>query len=284
VSTRDPLVGTTVGGRYEVMSVIGRGATSIVYLVRDVTTGKDQALKALRALDAQARRRLVREMQAVDRIVHPNIVRLSDIGEGDDGTMFLVMEYVRGFDLATVISNDGLEPIRAIRIAEQIASALEAAHAKGVVHRDLKPENVLLVDTEGARDVVKILDFGIAKVAGAPSLTATGWIVGTPGFIAPEALVGAPIDNRSDIYSFGVLLYEMLTATLPYDATGSSELVVKTATSDPITLRDRKPSLPAALETFVMRCLEKSPGDRPQDASEVLRELATLGADSGVGP
>src|SRR5688572_10246385 len=216
----DPLIGKTIGGRYRLISRLGSGGMSSVYLARHVMIDRLMAIKTLRrdlAQDPVQRDRFIREARAVNRINHENIVEITDFGESDDGLVYLVMEYVPGEPLLKAFARGPFEPGRAIHISDQIAGALGRAHQMGVVHRDLKPENILLVPRKGRPDFVKILDFGIAKILDAPSLTGSQQIFGTPGYIAPEYIQSTNIDGRADLYSLGVILYEMITGALPFD-------------------------------------------------------------------
>ncbi|MEM1416513.1 MAG: protein kinase [Myxococcota bacterium] len=273
---KDPLVGKTVGGRYRLISRLGAGGMSSVYLARHVMIDRLVAVKTLRrdlAQDPVQRDRFIREARAVNRINHDNIVEITDFGETDDGLVYLVMEYVPGEPLLKALDEAPFPPARAIHIAEQIGRALGRAHQMGVVHRDLKPENVVLVARKSGKDFVKILDFGIAKILDAPSLTGSQQIFGTPGYIAPEYIQSTTIDGRADIYSLGVILYEMVTGALPFDYEYPGDLLVKHVTDPPIPPRQRFASVEEPLEAFILRCLEKEPENRFRDAYHFVDEL-----------
>jgi serine/threonine protein kinase len=273
---RDPLVGRTIGGRYRLLSRIGSGGMSSVYLARHVLIDRLMAIKTLRrdlAEDPVQRDRFVREARAVNRINHPNIVEITDFGEAEDGLVYLVMEYVPGEPLLTALQSAPLDAMRALDIVEQCGKALARAHQMGVVHRDLKPDNILLLSQNGRADFVKILDFGIAKILDAPSLTGSQQIFGTPGYIAPEYIQSTVIDGRADLYSLGVILYEMVTAALPFDYEYPGDLLVKHVTEPPVRPSARQPGVPAALEALVLRCLAKDPEKRFRDAFHFLDEL-----------
>jgi tRNA A-37 threonylcarbamoyl transferase component Bud32 len=275
----DPLIGRTVGGRYRLISRLGAGGMSAVYLARHTTIDRLMAIKTLRrdlALDPVQRDRFVREARAVNRINHENIVEITDFGESDDGMVYLVMEYVPGETLLTSMSAGPFSSARALDIAEQIAGALARAHQMGIVHRDLKPENILLLQKRGRADFVKLLDFGIAKIMDAPSLTGSQQIFGTPGYIAPEYIQSTHIDGRADLYSLGVILYEMVTGALPFDYEYPGDLLVKHVTEPPIPPRLRLESVDPVMEEFVLRCLRKSPQERFRDAFHFLAELAAV--------
>jgi serine/threonine-protein kinase len=286
----DPLIGRTIGGRYRLIQRLGSGGMSSVYLARHVLIDRLMAIKTLRrdlATDPIQRDRFIREARAVNRINHENIVEISDFRETEDGLLYLVMEYVPGESLLKAMAEGPFSPARALDIVEQAASALARAHQMGVIHRDLKPENLLLVQRRDRPDFVKLLDFGIAKLTDQPSLTGSQQIFGTPGYIAPEYIQSANIDGRSDLYSLGVILYEMVTGALPFDYEYPGDLLIKHVTEPPIRPSLRRPGLPAPIEELVLRCLEKSPDDRFRDAFHFLEELRAvrerLGSDLSWG-
>ena len=275
-AVQDPLLGKTVAGRYRLISRLGAGGMSNVYLARHVLIDRLVAVKTLRrdlSRDPVQRDRFIREARAVNRINHENIVEITDFGETDDGLVYLVMEYVPGEPLLDALSEAPFAPCRALHVAEQIAGALGRAHQMGVVHRDLKPENVLLVPIRDAEDEVKILDFGIAKIMDAPSLTGSQQIFGTPGYIAPEYIQSTAIDGRADLYSLGVILYEMVTGALPFDYEYPGDLLVKHVTERPVRPSRRHSAVEPAMERLILRCLEKDPSDRFRDAYHFLEEL-----------
>ena len=272
----DPLIGRTIGGRYRLIQRLGTGGMSSVYLARHVLIDRLMAIKTLRrdlASDPVQRDRFIREARAVNRINHENIVEISDFRETEDGLLYLVMEYVPGDSLLKAMGDGPFPPLRALDIAEQAAGALARAHQMGVIHRDLKPENLLLVQRRDRADFVKLLDFGIAKLMDQPSLTGSQQIFGTPGYIAPEYIQSANIDGRSDLYSLGVILYEMVTGALPFDYEYPGDLLIKHVTEPPIRPSLRRPGLPQPIEELVLRCLEKSPDKRFRDAFHFLEEL-----------
>ncbi len=281
----DPLLGRTLGGRYRLIQRLGSGGMSTVYLARHVLIDRLMAIKTLRrdlAADPVQRDRFLREARAVNRIHHENIVEITDFGESDDGLVYLVLEYVPGDSLLRVMSQEPFTIGRALDVVAQIGSALARAHQMGVVHRDLKPENVLLVQRKDRPDFVKLLDFGIAKILDAPSITSSEQIFGTPGYIAPEYIKNATLDGRADLYSLGVIFYEMVTGALPFDYQYPGDLLVKHVTEAPVPLHRRRAGLPSALEAFVLRCLEKDPSDRFRDAFQFLEQLEAL--RSSLGP
>ncbi len=272
----DPLIGKTVGGRYRLISRLGAGGMSSVYLARHVMIDRLMAIKTLRrdlAQDPVQRDRFIREARAVNRINHENIVEITDFGESDDGLVYLVMEYVPGDSLLKIMGDGPMKASRALHIARQVGLALGRAHQMGIVHRDLKPENVLLVQRPGRPDFVKILDFGIAKILDAPSLTGSQQIFGTPGYIAPEYIQSTDIDGRADLYSVGVMLYELITGALPFDYEYPGDLLVKHVTEEPIPPSRRLPSIDPPVEELILRCLRKDPAERFRDAFHFLEEL-----------
>ena len=273
----DPRLGRTVAARYRLISRLGSGGMSTVYLARHVLIDRLVAVKTLRrelARDPVQRDRFIREARAVNRINHENIVEITDFGETDDGMVYLVMEYVPGEPLSVGLRSAPFSPARSLHIAEQIAAALGRAHQMGVVHRDLKPENVLLVPTRNEQDDIKILDFGIAKIMDAPSITGSQQIFGTPGYIAPEYIQSTAIDGRADLYSLGIILYEMTTGTVPFDYEYPGDLLVKHVTERPVPPSERHPAVELPMERLILRCLEKDPDHRFRDAYHFLSELS----------
>jgi serine/threonine-protein kinase len=292
--TNDPYIGRTIAARYRLIRRLGSGGMAAVYLARHVMIDRMSAIKILRqdfSLNPTHRERFLREARAVNRINHENIVEITDYGEMD-GVAYLVMEYVDGHTLHDELRAGAFHWLRAARIATQIASALGRAHQMGVVHRDLKPENVLVVKRarevgasipprgDAAADFVKLTDFGIAKIIDAPALTFSEHLFGTPGYIAPECIEGTPVDRRTDLYSLGVVLYEMITGCLPFDARGA-ELLAAPLTSAPIPPSARTAGVLPELESLVLQMLSKSKEDRPHDAFSVQELLAGLCAREG---
>ena len=274
----DRLVGVTLDGRYYIERKIGEGGMGVVFAARHLVIERPLAIKVLKrevARDSSTIKRFVQEARAASRIGHPNIVDVTDFGTTPDGMTYSVMEYVDGTTLSAALKRSApLSPERALPIAAQIAQALGAAHDKGIVHRDLKPENVFLVNRDGRRDFVKIVDFGIAKVTAlddagqvpasprpdGPRLTRAGAVFGTPEYMAPEQAAGrSDTDNRVDVYALGTILYEMLTGRVPH----KSESMVRTLAMqmlDPIELPSKiRPDLSfdPELEAVVMRALAK---------------------------
>ncbi len=258
---------------------IGRGGMGSVYRARDVRLERDVAIKVVRAellSDPDARRRFRREAQLVARLQHPSIVSVFDYGTFPDGAAYLVMELVRGEDLRRLMTREGrLPPPRAARILSQICAAIDAAHREGILHRDLKPENILLIGGEGE---VKVLDFGVAKLFGedrplddgspGATLTVEGTILGTPAYMAPEQLRGEPLDERSDVFSLGVMAFEMLSGDLPFGRGPLADIVLRQARGVPALRKDAgSPDIPPALERAVQTALGMDASMRPPSPS-----------------
>ncbi|MDJ0762369.1 MAG: serine/threonine-protein kinase [Myxococcota bacterium] len=281
----DPLQGRIVLSRYRVNARLARGGMSSVYLTRDMQSGKLYAMKVLRqdlVLRPRARTRFLNECKAIQRIDHPNVVRIFDIGEMDDGRICLVMEYVPGAALRKLLKDGAMPLVDVISIIRDVTAGLAAAHDQCIIHRDLKPENVLIPpraarQREGAPNV-KIVDFGIARILDAPRITTTQHVMGTPQYIAPEQAMGRHLDHRADIYALGVMAYEMLTGELPFSSDDPDFLLRQHVSMPPPPLSKhaiREP-IPEDLQYFVMRCLSKSPQNRPADMAEVSMLLARL--------
>jgi serine/threonine protein kinase len=264
-------------GRYEVVRELGKGAMGIVYLAKDPLIGRLVALKTIR-ISAHAdedetkefQQRFVREAQAAGILNHPAIVTVHDIGQDDEnGTMFIAMEFVEGHNLKEVLSQGRTLTFEQIGdIIAQVAEALDFAHAKGIVHRDVKPANVILI--EGNR--AKITDFGIAKIAsGGANLTTTGQFLGTPNYMAPEQVKGAPVDGRTDIFALGICLYECLTRRKPFGGDSLTSISYKIVHEPFPPLHEINPQIPVGYEDVVANCLAKDPSKRYQRA----RDLAT---------
>jgi serine/threonine protein kinase len=277
----DPLLGATLGGRYRVERCVGAGSMGRVYRASDLEERRVVAVKVLapeHARNPELVARLDREVRATQRLQHPNVVGVYQHGLEPDGRRFLVLEFLDGVSLEQVILTDAPMPIgRIARIGLQIARALDAAHARNIVHRDLKPDNVMLVKHDGAADVVKILDFGLAQLVDeqGAELTMNGVRVGTPHYMAPEYLRGFVYDARSDLYALGVLLFELTTGVAPFTE-APPQLFVRQLESDAPSIAERRPECPAALVRLVARLLARDPADRPQRAADVAAALQPL--------
>jgi serine/threonine protein kinase len=280
--TRDPLTDTIIDHRYEVIAPLGEGGMGTVYKVRHTTLDRMFAMKVLRrdlAADALLAARFLQEARATAAVRHSSVVAINDFGELDDGAPYFVMELLVGETLATRIRARGLlAPREAASIARKLADALGAAHAANVVHRDLKPENVFLVGASAGRsaaDEVRIVDFGAAKIMGGSKLTRPGVVFGTPYYMSPEQASGQPVDARADIYSLGVLLYEMITGALPFEADTYMGVLTKHMFAVPVKPSARTPAgvQLGELETVVLRALEKDPAARYATMAEVSAAL-----------
>ncbi len=261
-------------GRYQIVSLLGAGGMGRVFKALDPIIGRTVAIKTL-TVDLEAdqladfKQRFFREAQSAGRVSHPNVVTIFDIGEAD-GVAFIAMEYVEGRTLRELLhARAPLAVDEACRIAAEVAHALEAAHKHGIVHRDVKPDNIMLAPDGG----VKLMDFGIARLPDGVR-TKTGLVLGSPSYIAPEGIVGKPVDGRSDIFALGVALYEMLTGVVPFrrpDVTAVLYSIVNDAHEPPSR---HNPRVPAVFERILARALAKHPDDRYQDAAAFARELA----------
>src|SRR5579862_1261755 len=271
-------------GRYEILEELGHGAMGTVYRAKDPAMDRVVALKTIISLvlaseqGSEFRERFHREARAAGKLAHPGIVAVFDVGE-HEGLPFLVMEFINGRTLADAAKKgERLTLDRVCEVGQQIAEALGHAHQHGVVHRDIKPANILLTSHEVyGIERPKITDFGVAKLA-AGHTTMTGQILGTPAFMPPEQFTGAPIDGRADIFSLGVVLYWLATGEQPFPGEGITAVSYKVVHTDPVPPRKLNPSMPAALEAVILKCLSKSPDDRYQTAEELARDLGDLRA------
>lgn len=281
--------GTVLRGKYEVLQRIGAGGMAVVYRVRHLHLQEEVAIKVVNgwvASDRQFLERFKTEAVVTRKLRHPNAVRVDDFDLTDDGRPFIVMEYVQGKSLRDAIRQQGRLPLAvAADIARQVALALAAAHELGIVHRDIKPENILLVPQPGGGDLIKVLDFGIAKVSrgsieedGQHSPTQTGIVLGTPQYVSPEQARGkrghAQVDGRSDLYTLGVVLYEMLTGQLPFTADSPFDLLLCHLETVPTPPHVVDPAISPAMSKLVMKALEKDPAKRFQRATEMAVALA----------
>ncbi len=272
------LTGTVLGGKYRIGRKIGSGGIGVVYAAEHTSLGHEVAIKVLRgaaAMDGSEIARLRREAHIQVRLDQANIARVMDLDQMADGSIYVVMERLHGRSLADRMAKEAaIAPGFAIPVFVDVCRALAAAHDIGVVHRDLKPGNIFLCD-EG---YAKVLDFGMSKLTSAESLTQAGYTLGTPEYMAPEQCIGAPVEPRTDLYAFGVVMYEALTGALPIHSPNRRELLDLHQRQIPKPMRVRRPDLPipAELDVAVMMCLRKKQGERPRDARELEQMLAAI--------
>ena len=279
----DPLIGHTLEGKYKILSRLGAGGMGSVYRAHRVHIGDEVAVKVLLqefVKNTSALERFRREARAAAMLQHPNIVTIHDYGETTEAAApaFIVMELVRGTSLRDIIESEKrLPPQRAVALMKSICAGVGAAHRSEIVHRDIKPDNIIALppepDTEGER--VKVLDFGIAKLrdmVGTTALTQTGTVIGTPYYMSPEQCKAEHLDARSDVYSLGAMMYEMLAGGPPFTAATATGIVAKHLTQPPPPLPPEL-RVPSDLEAVIMRALSKDPKDRQADATEFSREL-----------
>ncbi len=308
LSSKDTLVGRVLDGRFKIEAPLGAGGMGAVYTAVQTSVGRKVAIKLIHNRlgdNRDATKRFLREARLASKLNHPNSVNVIDFGRTSDGLMYIAMERVAGDELKTVLENGPLAPKRAIAIAKQVAAALAAAHAEGIVHRDLKPANIMVTKQATTGELIKVLDFGIAKMVGQEDrtqLTQTGAMVGTPLYMSPEAVRGDELDSRADLYALGVVLYEMLAGRPPFvpqpvDSQGVATAGAKPGAKHPrpdSVLAQRQaaiqvaychaeaepPPLPTAihpaLRDVVMRLLAKEPDDRYDDAVALSRALGEV--------
>ena len=274
----DALIGSVVDNRYEVLSVLGEGGMGIVYEIRHRALGKRFALKALRkdlATDGEIAARFIQEARTAASVSHPGLVEITDFGSLRTGQPFFVMELLEGQSLASLIRSGGPVPARrAVDIIRQVAEALGAAHERSIIHRDLKPDNIHISPVEGGRDRVTIVDFGLARVIGASRLTRAGMVFGTPHYMSPEQAMGEVTDHRADVYALGVVMYEMFTGSVPFEADSYMGVLTKHMYMAPTP--PSKVSGTAklgALEGILLRCLEKKPEQRYASLRDLIHDL-----------
>lgn len=273
--------GKVIASQFRISKLLGQGGMGSVYLAEQIEMGRQVVVKVMNPAQmgsADLEERFRREAKAVAQLNHPNVVQVYVFGRTDDGQLYLAMEFVAGHTLTQLLAERApLPEARALRIMDQMCSALVEAHALGLIHRDLKPDNVMLTERHGTADYVKILDFGIAKMLDSPDakLTRTGAIFGTPQYMAPEQASSRPVDQRTDIYALGLILYEMIAGQMPFTAPTAIEYLMKHVT-EPVLPPTRKVSglvLLPRTEAIVMKCLAKAPEDRFQSVSELQREV-----------
>jgi len=283
------LCGLTLAGKYRIEGFLRRGGMGAVYRATHVMLGKPVALKLIRpeiVTSPEVVRRFQREARAASLLSHPNIVTIYDLGQVEDGTLYLAMELCAGMSLKDLIVAEGpLAPRRAVRLCRAIAGALALAHKNRIVHRDLKPHNVMIARDAEGQETPKLLDFGIAKAVepDGATLTSTGMVLGTPRYLSPEQAQGLSVDGRSDLYSLGIIFYEMLVGRVPFDDPSVPSLLVKHMAEPPRPPSELRPDVPPAIESIILRLLEKDPACRFQSAEELSTALAALDPAVPVG-
>src|SRR5262245_22301133 len=281
------MVGRTFLGRYETLRVLGEGGMGKVYLARDTQLPRQVVVKVMHehiAADPKFCDRFKRETDMTARFQHPYAVMLHDASLNDPQGPCIIMEYIRGITLDDLlIRNTRLSPVRVGRLLGQICEVLYAAHSQGMVHRDLKPSNLMVVDADTPYEKIKVMDFGLAKmvadIGGTKKITESNldFAVGTPGYICPELVRGEPADHRGDIYSVGIMMYEMLSGRLPFSGGSTMDILLAHATEPPPFFADIGGSdwVPPAIEEVVRGALAKDPKDRPQTARELAERYET---------
>ena len=293
-TTGDSLIGSVLSGKYRIDERLNEGGMGTVYRGTHVLMDKTVAIKVLRpslAADEKIVARFSREARAASRISHPNALSVTDFGEDENGTVFLVMEYLSGRTLKKVIQEEGPLPLpRVVDITRQIADALNAAHQQGIIHRDLKSDNIMLLDTMTG-DHAKVLDFGIAKInepdgnRDSGSLTAPNLVIGTPQYMSPEQCSqDSEIDSRSDIYSLGVILYEMLVGHVPFSAESPTMVMLKHLQEPVPSVLDERNDLPASIDRVIARAMAKLPANRYQNVAELIEDLTIASGTAQFAP
>ncbi len=283
----DPLIGTSLPGGYVIIELIGVGGMGRVYRAEQTALGRTVAVKIIHPSllgDESAAARFITEARTASLLNHPNSVSIIDFGKTDTGLLYLVMEYLRGRDVARVVYEDGaLSFGRIAEILRQVLAALSEAHHLGIIHRDLKPENIVIEPMRSGGDFVKVVDFGLAKLltdSGRPNITATGIVCGTPDYMSPEQGRGDPLDARSDLYAVGVILFQLLTGRLPFEADSPTQVVLMHLTvpaPDPRTVAPER-AVPASLAAVTLKALAKNANDRYQDADAFSAALSAVKA------
>ncbi|MFO0692320.1 MAG: protein kinase [Polyangiales bacterium] len=276
---RDPYLGKVVAGRYRLEALLGEGGMGVVYRARHVLIERVVALKLIRPDlrgETHLRAWMLREARAANRVDHAHIVDIHDVGETEEGELYLVMEYLVGTALSSEIAKGPMPVARAVDILEQMTAALARAHDLGVVHRDLKSDNIMLTVRGGRQDFVKILDFGLAALARDPRLAPKGAVFGTPEYMSPEQARGEDAMAQSDLYALGILFYEMLTGQLPFRSNDRDTLLEMQRTMPCPKARAMRPDLPDSADAIIGRLLEKDPARRFRDGHHLQEELKQL--------
>ena len=267
------IIGKTIANRYEIISQTGVGGMATVYTARDNVLNRKVAIKVLKdefTTDEEFVKRFNSEAQAAASLSHPNIVSIYDVGN-EDGIYYIVMELVRGKTLKQIITEEGALPWKwSVNIAMQIASALDTAHKNNIVHRDIKPHNIIITED----GVAKVTDFGIAKAVSNSTITAFGTTIGSVHYFSPEQAKGGYTDAKSDIYSLGVVMYEMLTGRVPFDSDTSVSVALKHMQEPPVPPMEINDNIPQAVNDIILKAMEKEPMARYQTATAMMRDLS----------
>src|SRR4051812_24079001 len=285
VHLQDPRVGQTIGGRYVIEEILGEGGMATVYRARHKLVDKPCAVKIMNiglSRDPVVRERFRREAKSAQKLAHPNIIEIFDQGDTDDGTAYLVMELLVGEALAQTIARGTLPVARALPITIQISRALARAHDFDVIHRDLKPENIFICKREDGSDLVKLLDFGIARSMQDARLTGQGEVFGTPQYMAPERITSIDAGASSDLYAVGIIFFEMLTGQLPFDAPDIPSYFLKHLKEAPPKVRKFAPDTPEVLDSLILSLMAKAPEGRPVDAHRLHNDLLGICTSLGV--
>jgi serine/threonine-protein kinase len=285
VPLEDPRIGTLLAGRYVLEDVIGEGGMATVYRARHKLVDRPCAIKILNAnlaTDNVVRERFRREAKSAQKLSHPNIIEIYDQGETEDHTAYMVMEILRGSVLADLVAQGPIEIPRALGIMIQIARGIARAHDFEVIHRDLKPENIFVCAREDRSDLVKLLDFGIARSRSDSRLTGAGEPFGTPQYMAPERITSGDTGPSVDLYAIGVIFYEMVVGKLPFEANDIPTFFIKHLKEPPPSPRAKNPSVPVALDDLILRLLAKDAKSRPVDAHRVHQDLLAIARAHGV--
>jgi serine/threonine-protein kinase len=279
VDLPDPRIGSLVAGRYVIEAVIGEGGMATVYRARHKLVDRLVAVKIMNpmlASDPVVRERFRREARSAQKLAHPNIIEIHDQGDTEDDTAFIVMELLRGEALSAVIARGPMDVDRAIGCMIQIARGLARAHDLEIIHRDIKPENIFICARDEGSDLVKLLDFGIARSQHDSRLTNQGELFGTPQYMAPERIIGGDTTASSDLYALGVVFFEMLTGSLPFVANDVTTFFIKHMNEPAPTVRSRNARVPDSLTELVAKLLAKTPAERPVDAHRVHQDLLDI--------
>jgi serine/threonine-protein kinase len=276
----DKFIGLVLDAKYQVDRLIGKGGMGNVYEAKHLHMGLPVAIKILHphlVTDSTAVERFRREARSARTVNHPNAISIMDFGVTSDNILYLAMELINGISLQEVLKKETtIDFTRAVKMMHQVCLAVDAAHQKAIIHRDLKPDNILILDYGTPAEKVKVIDFSIAKMKESgkdPNLTSAGVVVGTPQYISPEQAQGLELDSRSDIYSLGIILYQMLTGNVPFTGKTSAMLLMQHIQAKPKPPREVKPEIPLKLEAVILKALSKQAKDRQQTAAELAKEL-----------